>query len=217
MCSDAPTRGACCSMPLGRRETHVDLTVDRTDENLMLCVARGDTNALGSLYDRYSGSVYSLILRMLYEPAVAEELVQETLLRVWRQASAYSPERGTPATWIFGIARNLAIDELRRRGVRPQPSGGDPDAELARIESGDDDPAEQAYVQIRHEVVTNALAQLPPVQRKVLEMAYYSGLSQSEIAHTMGDPLGTVKTRMRLGLQRLKGLLDPIDIGIEAP
>jgi len=194
-----------------------DVIQDRSDEELLARVAAGDNAALGMLYDRYATTVYSLALRTLGDPQAAEELVQEAMLRVWRQARSYQRERGAPTTWIFGIARNLAIDELRKRGARPQSAGGDPEEQLAQLPSGDADPAEQAYAQIQHEIVTDALGQLPPVQREVLELAYYSGLSQSEIARRLGDPLGTVKTRMRLGLQRLRTLLNPSETGVGTP
>ncbi len=185
------------------------------DENLLGRIARGDVAALGALYDRYSTTLYSLGLRMLGDAQAAEELVQEVLLRVWRQATSYSKERGAPATWILGIARNLAVDELRRRGARPQTAVDDAEAHIAQLES-DDDPAEQAYQRMQREEVVKALDQLPPVQRRVLELAYYSGLSQSEIAVQLGDPLGTVKTRMRTGLQRLRTLLGGGEFGDEA-
>lgn len=178
----------------------------------MALVAAGDGAALGALYDRYGTSVFSLALRMLGDRQLAEEVVQETFLRVWRQAAAFQMARGTLATWILGIARNLAIDELRRRGARPQPAPGDPQERLALLESDEADPAEQAYTHIRHDVVVGALESLPPAQREVLELAYFNGLSQSEIAERLGDPLGTVKTRMRLGLQKLKSILGPAEI-----
>lgn len=183
----------------------------------MAQVAAGDSLALGTLYDRYAASVYALGLRILNDRQQAEELVQETFLRVWRQAASYRGERGAPATWILGIARNLTIDELRRRGARPQPSDGDPEAQLALIASGEDDPAEQADARLRHEMVARALSQLPPEQREALELAYFNGLSQSEIAARLGAPLGTIKTRMRLGLRRLKGLLGPRETSREMP
>lgn len=180
----------------------------------MALVAQGDSAALGALYDRYGTSVYSLALRMLGDRQLAEEIVQETFLRVWRQARAFQAVRGALSTWILGIARNLSIDELRRRGVRPQAASGDADERLALIEATDD-PAEQAYTHMRHEVVARALESLPSPQREVLELAYFSGLSQSEIAERLGDPLGTVKTRMRLGLQKLKSILGPSDVELE--
>lgn len=175
----------------------------------MAQVAAGDGAALGMLYDRYSTSVYSLALRILSDRQLAEELVQETFLRVWRQAASYQAMRGALAAWILGIARNLAIDELRRRGARPQVAPGDADERLALVESDEDDPSDQVYTRIRHDVVAGALDQLPGAQREVLELAYFGGLSQSEIAGRLGEPLGTVKTRMRLGLQKLKSILEP--------
>lgn len=183
----------------------------------MTQVAMGDSAALGTMYDRYGASVYSLALRMLQDRLLAEELVQETFVRVWRQSPSFDGARGAVATWIMGIARNLAIDELRRRGARPTMAGGNAAAQLELVESGDDDPSEQAYASIRHEVVTGALAQLPEAQRTVVELAYFGGLSQSEIAARLGDPLGTVKTRMRLGLEKLKNILSPSGIGADAP
>jgi len=184
----------------------------RSDEQLLARIGRGDSSALGTLYDCYAATLYSLGVRMLGDTQAAEELVQEVLLRVWRQATSYRKERGAPATWIFGIARNLAIDELRRRGTRPQATVDDAEVQIAQLESGDD-PAEQAYQQMQRDEVVRALGQLPSTQRRVLELAYYSGLSQSEIAAQLGDPLGTVKTRMRSGLQRLRTLLSRDEFG----
>ena len=180
-------------------------------------VALGDSGALSLIYDRYSASVYSLALRMLSDRQLAEELVQETFLRVWRQAATYRTMRGALASWILGIARNLAIDELRRRGVRPQALDGDSSERLALLESADDDPIDQVFARIRHDVVTDALNRLPREQREVVELAYFGGLSQSEIATRLGDPLGTVKTRMRLGLQKLRGLLEPGQAQLDVP
>ncbi len=186
----------------------------RTD--LMTRVAMGDSAALGTLYDHYGAAVYSLALRMLHDHPLAEELVQETFVRVWRQSPAFDEARGAATTWIMGIARHLAIDELRRRAARPSVADGDAGARLELVESGDDDPSEQAYARIRHDVVTDALARLPAAQRTALELAYFGGLSQREIAARLGDPLGTVKTRIRLGLEKLKSILSPSGIGAEA-
>jgi len=185
------------------------MMAERSDEEVLARVASGENVAVGLLYDRYGTSIYSLALRMVQDPSAAEEIVQETFVRVWRQAASYQRVRGAPATWMLGITRNLAIDELRRRGARPQPVGNDPDVELALIQSGEADPAEQAYANMRHDIVSDALARLPPAQREVLELAYFGGLSQSEIATRLGDPLGTVKTRIRLGLQKLKSIINP--------
>lgn len=182
------------------------------DEQIMEGVRRGDSQAIGALYDRYGGVIFSLGLRMLGDRETTEELVQEVFLRAWRQAGSYQPSLGRLSTWLMGIARNLAVDELRRRAARPRRTDGDADEQLARITASDEgDPAEQLWVSTRRQEVGRALAVLPPPQRQVMELAYYSGLTQSEIAAKLGDPLGTVKTRMRLATQKLRDLLREMD------
>lgn len=178
------------------------------DEQIMEGVRRGDSQAIAALYDRYGSIIFSLGLRMLGDREATEELVQEVFLRAWRQAGTYQPSLGRLSTWLMGIARNLAVDELRRRGARPRKADGDSDEQLARIASADDDdPAEQLWITTRRQEVARALTALPQAQRQVMELAYYSGLTQSEIAARLGDPLGTVKTRMRLATQKLRDLL----------
>lgn len=182
---------------------------DATDEALMAGVRAADGRAVAALYDKYSGLVFSLGLRMLNDREAAEELVQEVFLRAWRQAVSYQPGLGRLSTWLLGIARNLAIDELRRRGARPQKSDGDVDEQLATYAAPQaEDPAEQTIRHAQRDEIQRALATLPATQRQVLELAYYGGLTQSEIAARLGDPLGTVKTRMRLGTQKLRELLE---------
>ncbi len=182
------------------------------DEQIMEGVRQGDSQAIGALYDRYGGVIFSLGLRMLGDRESTEELVQEVFLRAWRQAGSYQPSLGKLSTWLMGIARNLAVDELRRRGARPKRTDGDADEQLGRISATDDgDPVEQLWVTTRRQEVGRALAALPPPQRQVMELAYYSGLTQSEIAAKLGDPLGTVKTRMRLATQKLRDLLREMD------
>src|SRR5260370_25016158 len=118
--------------------------VEAPDEQLMEGVRQGDSRAIAALYDRYSGLIFALGLRMLGDREGTEELVQEVFLRAWRQAGTYRPSLGRVSTWLLGIARNLAIDELRRRGVRPQRADGDSDEQLAQIAGAqDDDPAVQ--------------------------------------------------------------------------
>jgi RNA polymerase sigma-70 factor, ECF subfamily len=178
------------------------------DDVLMEGVKRGDGRAIAALYDRFSNLVFSLGLRMLGDREGTEELVQEVFLRAWRQAHTYQPSLGRLSTWLLGIARNLAVDELRRRGARPQRSDGDPEEQLAYVASSNtDNPATQAEVTAEREEVRRALDALPAPQRQVMELAYYSGLTQTEIAARLGDPLGTVKTRMRLATQKLRELL----------
>jgi len=176
------------------------------DEQLMEGVRAGDGQAVAALYDRYNMLVFSLALRMLNDREGAEELVQEVFLRAWRQAGTYQPTLGRLSTWLLGIARNLAIDEIRKRGVRPQRADGEAAQEqLDTLPSSEfDDPAQQVSLADQREEIQRALAVLPPAQRRVIELAYYSGLSQSEIAAALGDPLGTVKTRMRLATQKLR-------------
>lgn len=177
-----------------------------TDEQLMKGVQAGDGQAVAALYDRYNMLVFSLALRMLNDREGAEELVQEVFLRAWRQAGTYQPALGRLSTWLLGITRNLAVDELRRRGVRPQRADGEAAQEhLETLPAPEfDDPAVQAGRADQRAEIQQALDTLPPAQRTVIEMAYYSGLSQSEIAAALGDPLGTVKTRMRLATQKLR-------------
>jgi RNA polymerase sigma-70 factor (ECF subfamily) len=171
-------------------------------------VRRGDGRAVAALYDRYGSLVFSLGLRMLRDREAAEELVQETFLRAWRQVATYQPSLGRVSNWLLGIARNLAIDELRRRSARPQRADGESDEQIANLATSHEaDPAEQLQASAQSAQIREALAALPPAQRQVMELAYYGGLTQSEIAERLGDPLGTVKTRMRLATQKLRDLL----------
>jgi len=175
-------------------------------------VRRGDGHAIAALYDRYSSLVFSLGLRMLGDRESTEELVQEVFLRAWRQAATYQPSLGRLSSWLLGIARNLAVDELRRRGVRPQRAAGDPEEQLAQVASTNtESPEEEVVSSAQRAEIQHALATLPPPQRRVMELAYYSGLTQAEIAEQLGDPLGTVKTRMRLATQKLREILREMD------
>src|SRR5690242_1795633 len=126
-------------------------------------VRAGDGRAIAALYDRYNALIYSLGLRMLNDREGAEELVQEVFLRAWRQAATYQPSLGRLSTWLLGIARNLAVDELRRRGARPQRAGGDSEEQMATLATPQsDDPAEQASIAARREEIRRALDALPP-------------------------------------------------------
>jgi RNA polymerase sigma-70 factor (ECF subfamily) len=148
--------------------------------------------------------IYSLALRMLKAQAEAEDLLQEIFLQVWRQATAYSCERGTPEAWLINIARSRAIDKLRsmRRREKSFVLTDDP----AAAESPDNVETSAGESETRL-IMNSALANLPEAQRRVLELAYFDGLSQTEIAARLAEPLGTVKTRMRAGIQRLRGML----------
>jgi RNA polymerase sigma-70 factor (ECF subfamily) len=180
-----------------------------TDDEVVRRLAAGDERALSELYDRYASLVFSLAYRMLGNVEGAEDVVQEAFYRVWRGAASYDPARARLSTWLVNITRNLCIDELRRRAARPVVAT-EPGTEQRAKEipmGAEANPAEQAWVAQRRAAVLAALSTLPAPQREALEMAYFGGLSQSEIASQLGDPLGTVKTRIRLGMQKLREIL----------
>ncbi len=167
--------------------------------------ARGEAEALRRLYERYSPVVFAVALRILANRSEAEEVVQETFLEVWRRAREYDPRRGPAIAWMITIGRTRAIDRLRARASQ--------DRTLAQTEvapAAAFSPMELAEGRETRERVQAALATLPAEQRRVLELAYFEGLSQSEIAKKTGDALGTVKTRVRLGMEKLAAVLAEI-------
>jgi RNA polymerase sigma-70 factor (ECF subfamily) len=174
------------------------------DQRLMSRVAGGDADALGELYDQYGRVVFGVLYRMLGSPESAEEVAQNAFHSVWRQAVQYRPERGSVRTWLLAIARNAAIDWRRSKGNRMARHTAIDDA-LALV---DDTPVEERVIAtLRAERVRAAVNALPYEQREVLSLAFWSGLSQSEIASRTGAPLGTVKSRVRLGMARLRDSL----------
>ncbi|HEV8459452.1 MAG TPA: sigma-70 family RNA polymerase sigma factor [Gaiellaceae bacterium] len=174
-----------------------------TDEELLAAIARGDERALGELYDRLGGVAYRLAVRVLRDPALAQDAVQDAFLAVWRTAAAFDPARGKASTWLLTLVHRRAVDVVRREDRRrAEPLD---DAPVAAGDAVD----ESAEVREERRRVQAALAQLPPDQREALELAYYGGLSQSELAERLGVPLGTVKSRMFTGLSKLRDLLDP--------
>jgi len=177
-----------------------------SDEALMARVAGGENQALALLYDRYGRTVYGLALRILSSAEQAEEVVQETFWRVWSRAATFQSSSGQFTAWLFGIARNLCIDELRRRQARPAISA---DGAQALLSIPDSQPHvdDLTWEAERRRLILGALADLPADQRQVIELAYFGGLSQREIAERLNSPLGTIKTRIRLALQKLKGVL----------
>ena len=168
----------------------------RDDSALIDRLRAGDQSAMADLYDRYSGVVYGVALRVLANATAAEDVVQEVFLQLWRNPQAFDATRGRLAPWLAVIARNRAIDHLRRR-----PS--EEDIDVLPISTGID--LEGAAAQkLAVDKVRGALAQLPQEQRKTLEMAFFEGMTHSEIAGKTGEPLGTVKTRIRTGLLALR-------------
>lgn len=177
-----------------------------SDERLIEAVANGDRSAFATLYDRYAPAVFGLALRTLRDREVAEEAVQEIFWRVWQRAKSFDRSRSF-APWLFGIAHNYCIDELRRRRARPQSVYEDDEHPILSAIPDDADVSEAALQTEQRRIVGDALQQLPDEQRQALELAYFGGLTQQEIASRLGNPLGTIKTRMRLGLQKLRSIL----------
>jgi len=171
-------------------------------------LARQDQQALEALYDRYSRAVYSLLLRIMREPAAAEELLQEAFLRLWRNARSYDVSRGSLGTWLLTVARNMAFDHLRSRGEKQRQREDRVDVLPARaVPSQSEEWLDQRR---RAEQVRQLIGTLPPSQRQALELAYFEGMTQSEIAKAMNEPLGTVKTWVRTALQRLRQELEAV-------
>jgi RNA polymerase sigma factor (sigma-70 family) len=172
-----------------------------SDEALLALVSRSDDDALAALYDRYGRVAYGLALRVLRDPALAEDAVQEGFLAVWRSSDRFLAERAKPSTWILTLVHRRAVDlvrrEERRRG-EPLESAPDPAGRATDEEVG---------LRSRRRIVQEALRQLPADQREALELAYYGGFTQSELAERLGQPLGTIKSRMFSGLRRLRDLL----------
>jgi RNA polymerase sigma-70 factor, ECF subfamily len=175
-----------------------------SDEALVALVARGDEDALGELYDRVGRIAYGLALRVLRDERHAEDAVQEAFLQVWRSAATFRAERAKASTWILTLVHRRAVDLVRREERRQADPLTDDSAAGVAPEQTD----EAAWLRFERERVQTALKQLPDVQREALELAYYGGFSQSELAERLGVPLGTIKSRMFAGLSRLRELLD---------
>jgi RNA polymerase sigma-70 factor (ECF subfamily) len=183
---------------------------DTPDETLVTQVARGDSAALEALYDRYASRVLGISMKIVGDQALAEDILQETFWRVWQSAATYQSQLGSFTGWLFRIVRNLSIDAYRRRNVRPQTfiTANDSDSVLDETPDPDTDVAEQAQAILTNRQVRKALASLPGVQRQVIEMAYFYGMTRQEIAEATGEALGTIHTRARLALQKLRGELE---------
>ena len=172
-----------------------------SDEALVALAARSEQSALAELYDRYGRPAYGLALRVLRDESLAEDAVQDAFLTVWRTATRFVPEKGKASTWILTLVHRRAVDVVRREQRRradsleqaPEPGAGGAD--------------EEAWLRLQRERVQAALKQLPDQQREALELAYYGGFTQSELAERLGQPIGTIKSRMFMGLTRLRELL----------
>jgi RNA polymerase sigma factor (sigma-70 family) len=174
-----------------------------SDEAVVALAARADDVAFAELYDRYGRVAYGLALRVLRDEALAEDAVQDAFLAIWRGASRFIPERGRASSWILTVVHRRAVDLVRRENRRrTEPFEGE---ELATNEGSAEDVA---WLRLERERVHAALQQLPDPQREALELAYYGGFTQSELAERLGQPLGTIKSRMFAGLGRLHELLE---------
>jgi RNA polymerase sigma-70 factor (ECF subfamily) len=183
------------------RKRHAHLS----DEALVALVARGEESALAELYDRVGRVAYGLAFRVLRDERLAEDAVQEGFLALWRTAAAFRAERAKASTWILTLVHRRAVDLVRREERRRT----EPIGEEVAAHAGESETTEEAaWLRFERERVQAALSELPDVQREAIELAYYGGFSQSELAERLGVPLGTIKSRMFAGLARLRELLD---------
>jgi RNA polymerase sigma-70 factor (ECF subfamily) len=176
------------------------------DEELMPLIGSKDAGAFEVFYDRHGGAAYSLAYRIVGERAAAEDVTQEAFVSIWRSGARYDRARGSVRSWMLGIVRNRAIDLLRSRSSRAPKLGFDDEAVLEQRPADEFTDTEALRRETAREV-RGALEELPGEQSKVIELAYFGGFSQSEIATMVGVPLGTVKGRMRLGLEKIRGRL----------
>jgi len=174
---------------------------------LLQRIATGDHHAVAELYDATSSVVFGLGLRILQARDAAEDVVVEVYSQVWRQAALYDTQRGTPMAWLLTMTRSRALDVLRSRS---RARAEEPIEAVGELPAATPNPEEQSMAFERHRLVKQALAKLTADQRQVIELAYFSGLSHTEIAVRLGQPVGTVKTRVRLGMLRLRELLAPL-------
>jgi RNA polymerase sigma-70 factor, ECF subfamily len=192
-------------------------SVQESDEELIGRLARGNLDALDALYARYARPVYSLAFRMLGDEGEAEEVTQDVFVRTWRHAQSFDRERGRFGTWLMSMTHHVAIDALRKRGRRLSPITGDTASLLmGRATDPRADVMTIADEHIQEQEVRQALQSLPAAQREAIELAYFAGLSHLEIAALLGNPLGTIKARIRRGMDRLRQLLvDATGKGVE--
>jgi len=180
------------------------------DEALMQRLFVRDLDAFRTLYARYSTLVYSTCLRVVRDTQIAEDMVQEIFLRVWRKPESFAADRGRFTTWLTSVSRNRAVDEVRSRNRRFRHEAASPEEQEREFPDDDaNDPALTAELSDQRRMILTAMADLPADQRDVINLAYFGGLTQQEISDRLSQPLGTVKTRIRLGMQKLRVALMP--------
>jgi len=178
------------------------------DQSLIRLIARSQESALSELYDRYSRLVYSLALNAVGDPATAEEITQDVFIRIWDHAGTYQAEKSKVLTWIASITRYRSIDIIRRRKIRPESQSVSWEIEPSAIEMNPINVEETVEISQKRRRVRQAISMLPEEQRQALAYAYFQGYTHREIAEVLGEPLGTVKTRIRLAMQKLRQLLE---------
>ena len=203
----APAASGPRPVPAPARASRPVVLRDSAELGVLRRMAAGDERALAELHDRWARSVHAAVLRLVGDPEAAEEIVEATFWQAWQQASRYEPARGAVSTWLITIGRSRALDLLRSRRRSREDLFVSTRA-LAEVAAPACDPALQAEAHERRRFVRLALSDLPPEQRQVLELSYFAGLSQSEIADRTGLPLGTVKTRSRLAMRKMRAKLE---------
>ena len=181
-----------------------------TDEVLLQLLRLGNENALGALYDRYGKMAYSLAYRMLGDVHAAEDAVQDSFINIWRRAESFSTTRGTARTWILAVVHHRSIDIGRkRRGLTPR----ELPLELERLPEDPSDTWSEVSNTLDRELLKRCLERIPKLQREAIQLAYFEGYTQREIAELKGIPLGTVKGRIRIGMEKLRSLLQEPELG----
>lgn len=179
-----------------------------TDQALAERVSARDSSALDALYQRYGRPVYSLAFRILRDAALAEDVTQEVFLKFWGHPESYQPQRGSLGSWLLSVTHNRAIDLVRRRQLRESRLLPDIREGEEQIADGLIDPGDLAGLQEVSAAIRRALTQIPAAQRQAIEMAFFDGKTHAEISAELGEPLGTAKTRIRLGMRKLRALLE---------
>ena len=196
------------------RETKFEAVASQSDRALVERLTAGDDRALGELYDRHGTAMYALAVAIVRERADADEVVADAFGQAWRTAVRFDPSRGSVAAWLATITRTRALDLLRSRGRHAQAlaraASERNDGLAAPLAAAGDAPDRGIEREEAQRLVARSLAELPDVQRRVIELAYFGGLTQTEIAAELREPLGTVKTRMRAGMEKLRGSLAPL-------
>lgn len=184
------------------------------DQALIDRIHQRDASALDDVYERFGRPAYSLAYRIVGDAHTAEDVIQEVFLRLWQNPERYVPERGALGSWLLSVTHNRSIDVLRRRRVRDEKSLLDSPGLLETLSDGLLDPSDVASQKETAVAIREALTSIPDAQRRAIEMAFFEGKTHVEISEELGEPLGTAKTRIRLGMRKLKSLLEERGVGI---